>query len=849
MKLIVSLNESESGTLALVGGKGHNLVNLVHAGFPVPPGFIVTADAYRQFVESLDWLDAELQTFRFDDTARLAKQCAALRSRLAAVKLPPDISQAIDQSLATQKFEESARFAVRSSSTLEDLAQAAFAGQHDTYLNVRSRDVVDKVRDCFVSLWGDRAVLYRHHQGFAQLHARMAVVVQRQVECDRAGVGFSVDPVTGNLRQMVIDANYGLGESVVAGECEVDHILLEKATMNVVSQSIGQKDRMIVPAADGTEEQAVGAALATAPCLAEKELAAVGRLLAQVEGHYGWPQDIEWGLKDGQLYLFQSRAVTTLQPRYTRDESAERFPNAMTPLSWDFLGGVFRESLAHSLQLMGLPPLKEDWFTLIDHYVYGNQNAVELLAAYRPIQAKNIHELAEEIPRLRQRFSWVLELPILWARDLDRYLIRLGRLSATSMDHMSVPEIWKHVEQLKEIATDYFRPNIAISITQSFLHRLLLHLVTSICGKEKGLKVFDGLMAGCDTKTSVVNREMHELALLASKNEALQEALMEKGGRAFCDRNLWPQFPEFEQRFRRFIEDHGHRELDMDYSQPTWSAAPWVALDSIVLMLRQPQQENPAATARLQRLQFSETELAFLSGVPEQLRFFFREMINLARTYTLLDDLEHYQTTRVNPLARQAALTLGRRLAERGIIDDQNDVFFFSAEALGQLVAEFPPLNVKKYREMLYATKASYEKARSETPRWSLDDRAPKVEDTASGEIVRGLSGSPGIVSGNCFLVHSPEDFARFPTGSILVARTTNPAWTPLFYSASGLITESGGPLSHGAVTAREMRLPAVMSVRGVMRLLTNGESVTVDGNQGTIKRSCSTSPTSLMSP
>jgi pyruvate,water dikinase len=837
MKLIVPLDESGSDALALVGGKGHNLVNLVQAGFPVPPGFVVAAESYQQFVESLDWLEAELQRFDFDDKVRLAEQCTALRRRLAGVKLPDVVAHAINQALASLKLNAAAKLAVRSSSTLEDLAQAAFAGQHDTYLNVHPADVSDKVRDCFVSLWGDRAVLYRNYQGFSQLRARMAVVVQLQIECDRAGVGFSVDPVTGNLRQMVLDANYGLGESVVAGECEVDHVVLDKATMLVVSQSIGQKDRMIMPTVGGTEEQAVDARLAAAPCLNDREIAAVGQLLAHVEAHYGWPQDIEWGLKNGKLFLFQSRAVTTLQPRYTRDESAERFPNAMTPLSWDFLGGVFRESLPHSLQMMGLPPLKEDWFALIDHYVYGNQNAVELLAAYRPIHARSIPELVSEIPTLREKFSWVLELPIRWARDLDRYLIRLGRLSAAPMDNMSVPEIWQHVEQLREIATDYFRPNIAISITQSFLHRLLLHLVTTVCGHDKGLKIFDGLMAGCDTKTAVVNREMHELAVLASKNEALRLCLLEQGGRAFCERDLWQQFPDFEERFHRFIEDHGHRELDMDFSQPTWSAAPWFVLDSILLILHEPQQENPAATARIQRLQFAETELAFLTAVPQQLRFFFREMINLARTYTLLDDLEHYHTTRVNPLARQAALVLGRRLGERGIIDDPNDIFFFSAEALGQLVAEFPPANVAKYREAVYATKASYEKASRETPKWSLDERTSNMEDLMPGDILSGLSGSPGIVTGNCFLVHSPEDFARFPTGSILVARTTNPAWTPLFYSASGLITESGGPLSHGAVTAREMQLPAVMSVRGVMALLTNGEIVTVDGNQGTVRR------------
>lgn len=837
MKLVVPFADSGSGTLTLVGGKGHNLVKLVQASFPVPPGFVVTADSYLKFVESFDWLAGELQKLDFDNPARLAEQCTNLRARLAGVPLPLDIVGAIHESLSALKLSKSSKFAVRSSSTLEDLAQAAFAGQHDTYLNVRAEDVATKVRDCFVSLWGDRAVLYRHHQGFDQLHARMAVVVQLQIECDRAGVGFSVNPVTGNLRQMVIDANYGLGESVVAGECEIDHILLDKATMQVISQSIGQKDRMIVPTAHGTEERQVDAELAATPCLSTDEITRIGQLLTKVEVHYDWPQDIEWGIKDSQLYLFQSRAVTTLQPRFTRDESAERFPNAMTPLSWDFLGSVFRKSLAHSLQLMGLPPLKEDWFTRIDHYVYGNQNAVELLAMYRPMRSRGIEELVAEIPVLRQKFSWVMELPIRWARDLDRYLIRLGRLSAAPLDDMTPAQIWQHVQQLQEIATDYFRPNIAISITQSFLHRLLLHLVGTVCGPEKGLKVFDGLMAGCDTKTAVVNREMHELAVLSGNTEPLRRCLLEHGGRAFCEGNLWKQFPEFEQRFQRFIEDHGHRELDIDYSQPTWSAAPWVVLDSIALILRQPQQDTPTATARLQRFQFSETELAFLTAVPEPLRFFFRELINLARTYTLLDDLEHYQTTRVNPLARQAALAMGKHLVASGIIDEPGDVFFFSAETLGQLAAEFPPADIRKYRETVYATKASFEAASRITPKWSLDEPVASEDLGASADVLRGLSGSPGVITGKCFIVNGPEDFAQFPPGCILVARTTNPSWTPLFYSASGLITESGGPLSHGAVTAREMRLPAVMSVRGVMKKLANDEMVTVDGNQGIVCR------------
>ena len=321
--------------------------------------------------------------------------------------------------------------------------------------------------------------------------------------------------------------------------------------------------------------------------------------------------------------------MTTFQPRYTGDESAERFPNPMTPLTWDFLGAVFRKSLAHSLHLMGLPPLEEDWFKTFHHYVYGNQNAVELLASYRPMRARSLEELKEEIPLLRERYAWVSDLPVRWARDLDRFLLRTGRLSAVRLECLTAVQLWRHILDIQQAATEYFLPNIAISVTQSFLHRSLYGLVAMAVGRQRALEVLDGLMAGCETKTAVVNRELHELAQIALGIDGLRRELLEEGGKAFWENGCVGRYGDFAQRLERFLEDHGHREMDMDYSQPTWSAAPWVVLDTISLMLRQPSPMDPAATARTMRLKYAETEHAFLCEVPEGLRFFFRELIRL----------------------------------------------------------------------------------------------------------------------------------------------------------------------------------------------------------------------------
>jgi len=663
----------------------------------------------------------------------------------------------------------------------------------------------------------------------------MAVVIQRQIACDLAGVGFSIDPVSGRVNRLVIDANYGIGESVVAGECEVDHFELNKTDLQPVHCVVGHKDRMIVPTPSGVEERPVPPELADQPCLNADQLRQIGQLLKRAEGHYGWPQDIEWGWKDGKLYQFQSRPVTTIQPRWTREESAERFPNPITPLTWDFISVAFKRSLGHSMALMGLPPIKSDWFQVFDNYVYGNQNAVEVLGAHRPLRAQSLPELVAEIPELRRRYAWVLDLPVHWARDLDRYLLRLGRLSAVELDDLDPPAIWRHMTRVLDVACEYFEPNIAISMSQAFLHRIVHGLVAMAVGPENALAVVDGLLAGCETKTAVVNRELHELAQLAAGAPALRQLLVATDGQAVWESGSLREFPEFTARFQRFLEDHGHREMDMDYYQPTWSDRPGIVLDSLSLILRSNSEEDPADTARRQRQRYSATELQFLSSVPEPARFFFRELVRLARAYTALDDLEHYQTTRINPVARRIGHALGRRLQERSILDRPEDIFFFRKAELEDLIAAYPHESTADFRRRVYESKRSYEASRKQTPPWSLEPEGG-TGPSETADSLRGLPGSPGRVTGNCFLVHDPGDFARFPKGAILVARTTNPAWTPLFYSAAGLITESGGPLSHGAVTAREMQLPAVMAVRKAMAIFQDGQTVTVDGTQGTVR-------------
>ncbi|MGH7472271.1 MAG: PEP/pyruvate-binding domain-containing protein, partial [Longimicrobiales bacterium] len=352
---ILEFSDPVAGEALLSGGKGASLARLTQAGFSVPAGVIVAAPAYREFLHSVPGLHARLTALQPESPTTLHAQCTELRSLLTSTPLPATLETALRARLPALLSQ--GNVSVRSSATLEDSAAAAFAGQHDTYLNVEGVDaVIAAVRNCFASLWEDRAVRYRHEQGFGLDAAAMAVVIQRMVKSDVAGVAFSINPITGALDQIVVNAAYGLGETVVSGEGGIDQFVLGKATGEIVEQSIATKEHALVGTATGTQRVAVPADKSAAPSLDETQLRTLAELVRRVERFYGFPQDIEWVVSDGQLHLLQSRPVTEFPTRWTRDESAERFPNPITPLTWDFTTVGFHESLAYSLQLMGFPP-------------------------------------------------------------------------------------------------------------------------------------------------------------------------------------------------------------------------------------------------------------------------------------------------------------------------------------------------------------------------------------------------------------------------------------------------------------------------------------------------------------
>ena len=831
MKYTYAFHEPLATRLEISGGKGSNLSLLTQRGFPVPPGFIVAALAYRDFIATERDLLREVAGFHFEEPAKLRRESEILREMLAKWKLPGEVEDEVTQRLST--FAPDQAFSVRSSSTMEDLASAAFAGQHETYLNcIGPTQILDRLKACYLSLWSDRAIAYRHQQRFDHELAAMSVVVQQMVFCDVAGVGFSINPINGDLNEMIFDANFGLGESVVSGEGEVDHFEVEKSTSRLRRSTIARKTRKIVAVPGGTKEVPLPATEGLQACLSEAQLSQLAALLGRVEVSYRFPQDIEWGFARGELRLLQSRPITTIPPRWTRDESAERFPNVITPLTWDFVETGFHRSLNYSFRLMGFPPFSGKWFEMHGHYIYGNQNAVELYGRRAPFIVRTIEELRAALPVIREEYRWVQELPVIWARDLDFYLISIGRFMAEPLDTKSLKQVWQYVLEVNSLGANYFLPNIAISITHSTLYRLLHHLLKLCLEPASADSLFDRLMAYCETKTGIINKELFEMAMMIRAQPKLEALVRENDSRRVFEQELLKAFPEFETRLQKFLRDHGHREVDFDAYSPTWLELPWVVLDNVRLILGTPMEQLPSAKERELKIRMVQAEAELFQTLPPDLHFLFAELLRLARTYTSLDDLEHYETTRLTLPLRRGLRELGQRLVRRNVLREPMDIFFAHLAQIQQAVDDDSDSAWSTFAESVARQKEAYLADKARKPDWILGTAAEAAEST---DAMSGLAGSAGVAEGPVFLVLGPDDFARFPKGAVLVARTTNPTWTPLFYSAVAVVTESGGPLSHGAVTAREMRLPAVMSVKECLTRLTNGCRVRVDGTNGKV--------------
>ncbi|GAA3231143.1 phosphoenolpyruvate synthase [Pseudonocardia petroleophila] len=842
MATVLGLDQADDP--ALVGGKAANLRALTAAGFAVPDGFCVTTDAY----------------------ARVARDLppGGERAALLAAAVPADVAAEITAAYAA--LGPDVPVAVRSSATAEDLADASSAGQQDTFLHVVGPDaVLDAVRRCWASLWNDRAVHYRaaaDRDGGDDV--RLAVVVQRMVDARVAGVLFTADPVSGRRTRSVLDAAPGLGESVVSGAVDPDHVVVEGGV--VTERRTGRK-AVAVRGVSGGGTERVPAADPDAPCLTDAQVHALVALGRRVEARFGAPQDLEFAIDAaGTVWLTQARPITTLYPQppgrgrvFFCVSLAQGLTRPITPMGLSafrvigsaIAAGAFRVPVAD-------PTAGPPAFATIGARAFVDVTAVLRSRAGRALvpRALDVMEARSAVvlrglfddPDLAVRRGSVLPVvravagvltrfrvpplvlrslasPAAGRRHVDRVGARLGTLTAVDPGASPVQRL-DHVER---VLTGVFPvlPSTAPVAAAGFL---MLALARRLAGPDlDDRRTHEVLRSLPHNVTTEMDLELWAAATRIRADAASADALRRGLPRP------WP--PVLAREVDGFLRRHGHRAVaEIDVGMPRWSDDPAHVLGVLANYLRldDPDRAPDAVFARGARAA-DEAVAGVVAAVRRRSRV--RAAVvafALGRTRRLTGMRETHKDLLVRLLAHARAqlAVLGAELAARGLLDAADDVFLLDLPQVRSALGGADHRSAVRDRRAEYAG----ELRRRRVPRVLRSDGTEPEALAArppDGALV-GTPASAGVVTAPVRVVLDPVG-AHLEPGEILVVPSTDPGWTPLFLTAGGLVMEMGGSNSHGAVVAREYGIPAVVGVPDATLRLTTGEVVTVDGAAGAV--------------
>lgn len=800
---------------ALAGGKGANLGELIAAGFAVPEGFVVTTRLYREALRAADIIPAHV-----DPTQR--------RALIEALTIPPALAAEIVR--AYRELGEGP-VAVRSSATAEDLPSAAFAGQQESFLHVLGGDaVVAAVRGCWASLWGERAVAYRERLEYAAV-PEIAVVVQRMVPSEFAGVLFTANPVTGVRDEVVIDASPGLGDAVVSGLVTPQHVVIDRRG-RIRERRAGRSEVIIRGLASGGVSHEKGGGSGTELRSAVlTELAAVG---VKVGTHFGRPQDIEWAYANGSVWVVQARPITALPPppvkanriqRASAAMSAELLPTRPYPLdvtAWTIPGWftILARMMAE------VPAITVD----VQRMLPEADGVVTQLLPPEPRPSWRTLTAPLRIRDRRRRFD-----PARWTRDprFAAYEQRLEMLRGQDLSALG----WSELMAVPGRALDLLDSYVDLRI--DYLPAMLSDVVRfgallTVLGLSSD---FWPLLSGQPTQTLAANRALQAIAEQIPGNKAWAEAFATPGDDELVAA-VWhtDEFAPLRLALQHWLAAFGHRETTSGalVSAPTWEDDPRLLLGTLRGLVASPgvpMEHHDQAVAAERRV----TRLRRVRATHTEGRI--RRAAQSARSSLVFREDSHFHALRVRPVVRSALLEAGNRLARVGVLSQRDDVFHLRLDELRELTdpSDLGPERRSRLREVV----------RQRTVRRSEFGQAPLISPAtlfpgllratrgAANALVSGTPGGGGRATGQVRIIRGPSEFGRLRTGDVLVCPYTNPAWTPLFEAAVAVVADAGSFGSHAAIVAREYGIPAVMGTGNGSQVLTEGMVVVVDGARG----------------
>lgn len=890
---VVSFDETSATDRAFVGGKGANLARLSRAGLPVPDGFCVTTAAYKELIDdpTVHRLIRELPGLDPTDTTAVVDAGSALRARIQERDMPEEIREAIEDSLDAMASGSGEAYAVRSSATAEDLPEASFAGQQETFLNVHRDAIVDRICDCMASVFTDRAIAYRATNDILHGDVALAVVVQRMITPDSSGILFTADPRTGNRNVASIEAGVGLGEALVSGEVTADSVRADKRTGDILEYVIGDQQVAVRPLPEGGTET-VEIDDCDDQVLTDEQVRALVEMGREIEELFDSPQDIEWCLKDGRFSIVQARPITSLFPVpspepeddrlhvYFSNGHVQAMPEAMPPLVTDIWMAAFEETFTE----FGFET-ETQWAAEAGGRVYVDLTAplrINVLRDRLPGLFASTSEpisvaLKDVIERrgdefhtersLRETISGVSTLgTVVWAGtkkslplvssmfggSLDAFIgepsprqerekwERWGRLTAKSIRDREgsaerVQAVFDSTKMMisTESGSTEKLPSVGPLFVAFGLEGLLQWWFSDapddVNAIERGFP---------DELVTQINIGLGDLADVARSNPTVANALREEA--SLEEIEAVDGGKHFVTAFTEYLNEFGHRATgELDISRPRWREDPSGLLRAVRANLEH--EEAGKHRARIEQMERDATEAAKRleqragRGVFGSIRKrIVRRLIRTYRGYIQTREYPKQGMAHVFTAWRDALRDAGEELVDEGQLSDIEDVWYLRKDEL------FAALDGESIDPDIEARRAEFKRYTvvNAPPVLTSEGEAPSArierEDVPDGALI-GTGVSSGVVEGVARVVHDPRE-ETIEDGEILIARSSDPGWTPLFLNAAGMVVEVGGQMSHGALVAREYGLPAVVSVPEATTRIKTGQRVRIDGTRGIVE-------------
>ncbi|MCC2685154.1 MAG: pyruvate phosphate dikinase PEP/pyruvate-binding protein [Paenibacillaceae bacterium] len=870
---VLELRKVGQSQFALVGGKGANLGELARMeGIQVPGGFCITTLAYREMVGEHPEIQeqiAELSELSIGENEKIREMSGRIRNAIERLVIDQEIVAEIDRCLT--QFGDKHAYAVRSSATAEDLPSASFAGQQDTYLNVIGKEaIIQHIGRCWASLFSERAVTYRMQNGFDHHKVELSVIVQRMVFPQASGIMFTADPVTSNRKVLSIDAGFGLGEALVSGLVNAD--IYKVRDGRIIEKKISSKNQGIYALEQGgTVTKEIEAGRRNAPVLTEEQILLLERAGRQIEARFGCPQDIEWCLDGGELYIVQSRPITTLFPVPDLGDEGDgktrvfisfghrqMMTEAMSPLGISFFQTLFKQLTNSILYEAGgrlyIDASKELRSPFTRKYFIQGLETVDVLMqnACRKVVGRkdfirHLHRSKKSMVSMKLMAGWGIKT-IQAYRKNDPALVEsfMERIRAQMRDmeqqaaKVSGDEIFDFITRSTESFKQTMFGSYGVVFAAAYATTWLNKHIRKWLGDKNAADTL--VQSAPNNITSEMGLELLDVADVVRKYPEVMDYFQHPGHETFFDdlAKLGGGL-EVSRSIREYLKKYGMRcSAEIDISRTRWNEKPTILVPMILGNVKANEPNARMAKFEQGLLEAKQRErdilerLERLPGGKRKARKA-KKAISVLRHYAGYREFNKYSLVWYEWIVKQALMQEAELSVKQGIIRDKEDIYYLTLEELREAMNT----NGLEYG-IIEKRKEEYASYRKLTP--------PRVL-TSEGEIISGeydtgrlpqgaLAGVPvssGVVEGRARVIFRMED-ADMEEGDILVTPFTDPSWTPVFVTIKGLVTEVGGMMTHGAVVAREYGLPAVVSVENATGLIQDGQRIRINGTDGYVE-------------